>query len=325
MSENAFVNQIFPGLCPSEGCPSFDRVECIIVPKVYDSCFQTVELTRSTTIELCCFANDVWPTVNNAFEVNTPPTEGISPILECGGRIRNNVDGTYTAFWGYNNRNNRTVTVPQGDSFFTGNPIGSTTVPINTFFPGRHECVFETRFTGQQLVWTLKSPNNSTRTATAGAGTAIYSFKGPFELGDIIPCSLDKTTGISCQVVNRQSAGGGFFTLTLLVSVPIILTNPNDPSEKVQRIFTFIRTVTLCCPENVIPDCSESSIITCNCMVTSLGNSPPIEVTCEIVVCLVVKCILDVQLLVPSYGFCVPAPCITLPGVCPPLPPAQCF
>jgi hypothetical protein len=29
------------------------------------------------------------------------------------------------------------------------------------------------------------------------------------------------------------------------------------------------------------------------------------------------KCIATVQLLVPSYGFCQPAPCITLPGVCP--------
>lgn len=325
MSNNTNCHQITPGMCPPEGCPPPDRIECIIIPKVYDSCFQTVELNRTFTIPICCTVNNSNMVLIPEAQTAIPPSEKISPILECGGKVRDNGNGTYTAFWGYLNRNNVTVNIPQSDSFFTGNPIGGTTTPPTTFLPGRQECAFQTTFTGNNLVWTLKSPNGQTATATAGANNAQFSFNGPFELGDLIPCQLDTEIGISCTEISRQSIDEGFFNITLLVSVPLILTNPNNPMEIVKRTFTFTRTVTLCCPEGVMPDCSNSTIVNCSCFVSSLGNSPPIEVDCQISVCLVIACVQKVQLLVPSYGFCVPAPCVALPGVCPPTPPAQCF
>lgn len=198
--EEAKVSQITPGMCPPEGCPPPTRIECIVVDKVYDSCFQINDITRDTTI------SDFTP-----------------------------------------------------DTFMEG---------------------------------------------------------------DIIPCSQNGE--ITCTEVSRVDAGGGFFTVTILVSVPLTLTNPNDPTDTVDRTFTFTKTATLCCPPGVSPDCSESSVLFCNCVITSVNGST-ITVTCTLQVCVVIKCILAVQLLVPSYGFCVPAPCITLPGVCPPTPPAQCF
>ncbi len=161
--------------------------------------------------------------------------------------------------------------------------------------------------------------DNLNRTTTI----TLVEFTGPFVVGDIITCALNGL--VSCTEISRISVGDGFFTVTVLVSIPLRLTNPNDPTQFVDRTFSFTKTVTLCCPPGVEPDCSESSIVACTCLVTALINTTAIEVTCDIQVCLVLKCILRVQLLVPSYGFCVPAPCVTLPGVCPPTPPAQCF
>lgn len=207
MSES-HVAQISPGLCPPEGCPPPTRIECIVVDKVYDSCFQINDVSRDTVI--------------------------------------------------------------------------STTTEFMT---------------------------------------------GPFAVGDVITCALTTGAVITCTEVARVPVGGGFFTVTILVSVPVTLTNPNDDEETVDRVFTFTKTVTLCCPEGVMPDCSESTLIFCSCVVTQVNGTyaPTITVTCTLQVCVVIKCILTVQLLVPSFGFCVPAPCVTLPGVCPPTPPAQCF
>jgi len=200
--------QIQPGLCPPEGCPPPTRIECIVVDKVYDSCFQINELTRDFVI--------------------------------------------------------------------------STATDFTT---------------------------------------------GPFVIGDLISCALDTTVGISCTEVSRVAVGGGFFSITLMITVPLILTNPNDATETVTRNVTFTKTATLCCPEGVEPDCTESTLVFCTCSVTAITNaySPAITISCTLQICVVIKCILTVQLLVPSYGFCVPAPCIAIPGVCPPTPPAQCF
>jgi hypothetical protein len=197
--EEAKISQITPGMCPPEGCPPPTRIECIVVDKVYDSCFQINDFTRDTTIS---------------------------------------------------------------------------------------------------------------------------NFAGPFAEGDVIPCR--QNGDITCTEISRVDAGGGFFTVTLLISVPILLANPNNPNQTVDRTFTFTKTATLCCPQGVEPDCSESTLLFCNCVVSNTLEQT-LSVTCTLQVCVVIKCLLEVQLLVPSYGFCVPAPCITLPGVCPPTPPAQCF
>jgi len=151
------------------------------------------------------------------------------------------------------------------------------------------------------------------------------------EQGDPVVCGLSEDTDITCTEISRTSVGDGFFTLLLSVSVPVTLTNPeasNGEEDEIERIFTFTKTVTLCAPEGVNVDCSESTLLSCNCIVTDVDEVDEVleyTISCDIQVCLVVKTILRVQLLVPSYGFCIPAPCVTLPGVCPPLPPEQCF
>lgn len=212
--ETSTPQAIQPGPCPPEGCPPATRIECINIDKVYDSCFQLDEHTR--------------------------------------------------------------------------------TIIVSDFFP---------------------TP----------------------DVGALVPCSLTPGEQISCEVINKTPVDGGFFTVTLRIRVPVTLTNPEDPTDQADRIFTFVKTVTLCCPEGTGVDCSESTLISCNCVVIAVaenGNNTQaapvtpiaaVTVECDFQICLVIKCIARVQLLVPSYGFCAPAPCVTLPGVCPPAPPPQCF
>lgn len=151
------------------------------------------------------------------------------------------------------------------------------------------------------------------------------------EQGEPVICSLTEDADITCTEISRTPVGDGFFTIVLSVSVPVTLRNPDAASgeeDEIERIFTFSKTVTLCAPEGVDVDCSESTLLSCNCVVTDVDEVDEVleyTISCDIQVCLVVKTILRVQLLVPSYGFCIPAPCVTLPGVCPPLPPEQCF
>jgi hypothetical protein len=172
-------------------------------------------------------------------------------------------------------------------------------------------------------------------------------------IGDVVPCALTEGEEISCEEISKTPVNdSGFFTVTVLIRVPITLTNPEDPTQQAERVFMFPKTVTLCCPEGTEIDYSESTLLFCQCVVTDvIPFVPPngimefnqeadltqvtpvtpvtpiaeVRVQCDLQLCIVIKCLSRVQLLVPSYGFCVPAPCITLPGVCPPAPPAQCF
>ena len=61
------AQQIFPGICPPEGCPPPTRIECIAVDKVYDSCFQVHDITRTTTVPLGVNLGTGF--TNNGFEV----------------------------------------------------------------------------------------------------------------------------------------------------------------------------------------------------------------------------------------------------------------
>ena len=167
--------------------------------------------------------------------------------------------------------------------------------------------------------------DDRTRTSTVTIGDGGQWPTGVFTVGQVVPCALTSGAEISCTELSRVPAEDGFVTVTMLISIPVTLTNPNDAEETTDRVFNFTKTATLCCPTGVEPDCSESTLMFCNCVITQVDAiNDTVEVTCDFQVCLVIQCILTVQLLVPSYGFCVPAPCVVLPGVCPPSPPPQC-
>lgn len=92
-------------------------------------------------------------------------TKQVSPVLEC---VTNNGNGSYTAYFGYENRNPVAVTIPRGnDNRFHPEPKdrGQPTV----FGPGRQRFVFKVDFNGKNLVWQLKGPDGKGRTATASS------------------------------------------------------------------------------------------------------------------------------------------------------------
>ena len=92
--------------------------------------------------------------------------EKISPVLEW---VSSNCDGSYTARFGYYNRNSMPVVVDIGQN----NKItGAITEGKNqgqpvVFLPGRHRDLFRVRFQGAHVVWTL-----TRKTATGGADAA---------------------------------------------------------------------------------------------------------------------------------------------------------
>lgn len=113
-------------------------------------------LTRKLTLAL---------TGDLAFTPGDAPItdQAISPVLEV---VYREADGSYTAVWGYLNRNNVPITVPVGaTNRFWPDPAnrGQPTV----FLVGRQVRVFEAPFAGT-LVWSLKG-----RTGTAGTGGAV--------------------------------------------------------------------------------------------------------------------------------------------------------
>lgn len=151
-----------------------------------------------------------------------------------------------------------------------------------------------------------------------------------FTPGQVIPCILENA-GLSCTEVERRPLENGFAEIDLLFTIDnAIIQNPANPQESLPlHVAPFIKTVTLCCPEGTTIDCSESTVTKCICTAASImpagcGSGFQAIIVCQVQLCLVIKCLARVQLLVPSYGFCVPAPCTTVPAVCPPAPPVQC-
>lgn len=95
----------------------------------------------------------------------------ITPTLEC---VINRDGVTYSAVFGYNNRNDETINIPVGElnRFQTPYDRGQTI----DFAAGRQYGVFDVDFTaGTTLVWYLKSPNGSAKTATASSGFRLCS------------------------------------------------------------------------------------------------------------------------------------------------------
>lgn len=135
-------------------------------------------------------------------------------------------------------------------------------------------------------------------------------------------------TSVACstQSISAISGSGGFADVTLLVTVMLSFTITSPSGTTICTFtgeFSFFKTVTLCAPSGVT--------ITCEAPTTAVG---PVVIlsgdVCGVVnICLLIESVATVKLLVPTYGFCVPAPCVVAaapPFTCPPSPlyPPQC-
>lgn len=80
---------------------------------------------------------------------------------------------------------------------------------------------------------------------------------------------------------------------------------------------TFVKIVTLCGPAGTFQDCVVESAVTGP--VTIIGAT----VCTSVIICSTFQSLALVKILVPTYGFCIPAPCTT--GGLPPCPPGTLF
>lgn len=91
------------------------------------------------------------------------PMRPIRPVLEC---VTDNGDGTYTAYFGYNNENPFTVQVPiSNDNTFT--PPPQNRGQPTSFAPGYQRGIFSVIFKGNKVVWTITNSVDQNDTATA--------------------------------------------------------------------------------------------------------------------------------------------------------------
>ncbi len=128
----------------------------------------------------------------------------------------------------------------------------------------------------------------------------------------------------STPILNPQGLLTGFVNATVLVNATVTITIAG-PTGVVVCTFTgtttFIETFTLCAPSGTTVTCTVVSSAVCPAAIVGT------QVCTSVSICLLVQATASVQLLVPSYGFCTPAPCVVSPCPpvsCPPVPPAPC-
>ncbi|MBE3590116.1 MAG: hypothetical protein IMW98_04740 [Firmicutes bacterium] len=131
---------------------------------------------------------------------------------------------------------------------------------------------------------------------------------------------------IHCTEISRTPIDGGLANVTIRVTVTLHFIVFNASGANIcefDATFVFTKTVTLCAPEGTVIDCRVAASA-CDSFVAG----PNVHV--NITLCLLIESTAHVKLLVPSFGFCVPSECVTLPSPpveCPPdnLFPPQCL
>ncbi len=104
--------------------------------------------------------------------------DAITPTVTC---VAANSDGTFTAFFGYNNPNSYAVTIEVGkDNQFTP-PPDSRGQPT-TFEPGSQTAVFTVDSKGESLVWHLEGTIAEANKNSGGCSMASCALDGPTAL-----------------------------------------------------------------------------------------------------------------------------------------------
>ncbi len=102
-------------------------------------------------------------------------TTYIMPHLNC---VYNMGDGSYTAYFGYENFTSKNILSNISSSVLISNTIYPADVYRQSFAefnPGRHEGVYAVRFNGEPIVWNLTFRNGSSQSANANKDSASCS------------------------------------------------------------------------------------------------------------------------------------------------------
>lgn len=145
-----------------------------------------------------------------------------------------------------------------------------------------------------------------------------------------IPVTCVGATAATCTVTHctcsfassTPSTISGFVNATFVVACTVQFTIYSSAGTcTTSTTASFMETVTLCGPPGTVQSCQ---VVSEQCGPVAIIDN---MVCTSLTVCVVFLSTALVTLLVPSYGFCTPAPCATLPVLpCPPtsLFPPQC-
>ncbi len=143
-----------------------------------------------------------------ALPVKASSQQAVSPVLE---RVIDNEDGTFTAWFGYNNMNDHTVTIEIGaDNGFAYRGTGEQDLGQTTeFLSGRMTDVFSVEFDGSNLVWSLAG-----RTATGNGDAAEPVISGE-PVNPVLERVFDNGDGIYTAVFGYLNPNTGPVTISV--------------------------------------------------------------------------------------------------------------
>ena len=148
--------------------------------------------------------------------------------------------------------------------------------------------------------------------------------------GTVATCAVTSST---CTLVSSTATGvDDQYTVTFAVALveTITLTSPAGMTCTIDVPINFVTSTNLCIPAGATPSCTVATscgpcaiIPPATMDATARGDCP--TVCCAVNVCLLLQSTAQVQLLVPSYGFCAPPVC-QVAGLlpCPPYPANTC-
>lgn len=140
-------------------------------------------------------------------------------------------------------------------------------------------------------------------------------------------CAVSSTT---CNLISSVATGvDDDYQVTFSVSIvdTVTLTSPTGQTCSFNIPVNFFASTVLCVPTGATPTCTVSA--SCGPCIIVPGSGPQgsdwhdhgPSVCCAVNVCVLLQSTAQVQLLVPSYGYCVPAECqVAAAAPCPPYP-----
>lgn len=127
-----------------------NRATTFIADTLLQATIRSGDVDASTTAYIAVKDGDA-TTDSLAMNIVSVPPQSLNPILDC---ITQQNDTTYTAWFGYENTNSTSITVPIGpQNKFTPTPNDRTQPTV--FDPGRKDKIFSVVFNGKNLTWKL--------------------------------------------------------------------------------------------------------------------------------------------------------------------------
>lgn len=127
---------------------------------------------------------------------------GTLPVIPSMDGCRDNGNGTFTAWWGYFNKNNHNVNIPIGNKN-KFHPGTANRGQPTSFQAGDQDSVFSTTFTGESLTWILDG-----RTATIQSCNCVAGC--PFQ-DSLVEETWDTFDPAKWEGDGDQQVAGGYF------------------------------------------------------------------------------------------------------------------